>query len=396
MLRNSKIATVLFTVFVCTLVSQAARWRNGPENVVEPKNWGVTEKLVIGDGEAQTWFWNSGWGITFLPDQNMPDDQTSKELWVRKTAGGKCHWGLAFSFAKPISRFRFTTPKCSNIDLGGGDVYLQYTTDVDAIPKEIWRYGTKSPGYQKSGEIQPKELAWVDLAKPVRKLVLNFVLEGFVGNMQFFDGVNDGGVLEYFVPTLPVEQMTQITLIPDRSKDAYVYTTNDAIRAVIDIGPSALAESPVLEAVDLGRNKTLSFAASAFGDGYLADLATLPTGIYQLQVALKTPAGKKIAPGKRIMRIHAARVLTRAQELKSPFGIVAIDRMPTVAKLTGIRRQRGGSSTWCLANPSKDVYLLDWDVKKQIEDDLQYGFVRHHSLAFSPAWVVDPKQVKPG
>jgi hypothetical protein len=368
----------------------------GSENTIDPQDWGVTEKLVIGDGEQQTWFWTSAWGITFHPDQNMPDTQTSKELWAGKTAGGKCHWGMTFHFTKPISGFRFTTPKCSRIDLGGGDAYLEYTTDVDPNGKEIWRYGARSPGYQKSGGIEPSQLPWVDLAKPASKLSLTFVLEGFVGTLQFFDGVDDGGILEYTVPILPVEQMTQVTLLPDRSKEAYVFTTVDTLRALVDVGPNPLPDSPTIEAVDLGRNRTVTFPTSPLGNCYLADLVELPTGIYQLQVSLKTPAGKKIVPGRRILRIHPARALTRAQELESPFGIVAIDRLPSVGKLTGIHRLRGGSSTWCIANPSKDVYTLDWDVKKQTEEDLQYGFVRHHSLAFSPGWTVDEKRQKPG
>jgi hypothetical protein len=396
----------IFILGLCVgLEAQGGRWRLGPENLIEPKGWGVTEKVAIGDGENRTWFWSSGWGISFYPGQDMPDAQTSKELRLGKTAGGKCFWGLTFHFSKPINRFRFTVPRCSNLELGSGDVYLQYSTDVDPKTKELWRHGVKSSGYQKGGGIEPKQLDWVELPKPVNVLRMSFVFEGFVGNMQFYDGVDDGGVLEYGVPVLPVEQMTTVQMIPDARRAANVYRTGEALRAFIEVGPKLLAEAPVLVAADLGRGGERIFPTSVLGTGYLAELSDLPAGIYQLRIRLKSEGQIKTANGPRIIRVHPARVLTWAQTRQSPFGIVAIDGVdrlnvlidgPKVGRLTGIHRLRGGSTTWCLANPAPNVYNLGGDRKEQTLEDIETGFIRGHSLAFSPGWTVDEKRQKPG
>ncbi len=390
-----KALTLLAIVLFCSLTAPAARWRLGPQNVVEVREWGSEGKLTIGDAEKQTWFWCSALGISFHPDCNMRDDQTSKELWVNKTAGGKCPWGMRFHFTKTIDRFRFTTPKCSSLDLGSGDIVLNFSAD-EGPAKEIWRYSAKSPGYRKGGEIPPKTLDWIQLPKPVTNLTLNFVFEGFVGNMQFYDGVDDGGTLEYVSAVLPVEQMTKVLLIPDRSKTANVFHTGEPLRAVIDVGPKLLAEPPSLVAYDTMRKKMLTFSAQPFGTAYLAELSNLPAGCYEIRVHLKDDGKLKIVKGEKIIRIHPPRVLTWDEMHRSPFGVVAIDRNPEVVRLTGIHRMRGGSQTWCVGNPAKGTYTIDADPKQNTLDDLASGIIRYHSLAFSPGWTVDPKRVKPG
>ncbi len=382
-------------VLICVRVD-GARWKLGPENIIEPKGWGVTEKVAIGDGENRTWFWSSGWGISFYPGQDMPESQTSKDLRLGKTAGGKCYWGLTFHFSKPINRFRFTLPRCSSLDLGTGDVYLQYSTDVDPKAKELWRMGAKSAGYQKGGGLEPQQLAWVELPKPVNVLALSFVLEGFIGNMQFYDGVDDGGSLEYSVPILPIEQMMQIQLIPDGKDTANVYRLDDPLRAFIDVGPVLLPAPPVVAAFDVGRGKTVTIKTEVLGSGYLAELSTLPSGCYELSVRIQSQGKSATVSGPRIIRVQPARILTWKQTLQSPFGIVAIDHFPQLAKAIGIHPIRGGSPTWCTANPAKDVYNLDFDPKAVILDDLQTGIVRSHSLAFTPGWTVDPKRMELG
>jgi hypothetical protein len=376
--------------------AQGARWRLGPENPIEPKGWGVTEKIAIGDGENRTWFWSSGWGISFYPGQDMPDAQTSKELRLGKTAGGKCYWGLTFHFAKPINRFRFTLPRCGSLDFDSGDVYLQYSTDVDPKAKELWRMGAKSPGYQKGGGLEPIQLAWVELSKPVNVLALSFVLEGFIGNMQFYDGVDDGGVLEYSVPNLPVEQMTRIQLIPDGKETANIYRLDDPLRAFIDVGPALLPEPPVIGAADIGRGKTLTIKTEVLGTGYLAELSSLPSGCYELSVRVQSQGKSVTVPGPRIIRVRPARVLTWSQILQSPFGVNAIEHNPSVARLIGVHPLRGGSPTWVTASPAKDVYALDFDPKTVTLSDVQNGYVRSHNVAFSPGWAVDPNTVAPG
>jgi hypothetical protein len=371
--------------FAISLNTQAARWRMGPENIIDIKEWGTTEKIAIGDGANRTWFWNNAWGVTLFPNHNMPDDQSSKELRLAKS-GSNCHWSLVFHFTKPISRFRFTTPQCSTIDLAGGDVYLQYTTNTDATSKELWRYSAKSPGYQKAGSIPPQQLPWVELSKPVETLTLDFVIDGFVGNMQFYDGIDDGGVLEYATLIPPIEQLTQIQLIPDGKDSANIYSLDEPLRAFIDVTPKQLAEPPVLVAADLGRNKSITIKTEPLGTGYLAELSTLPSGCYALTVHLQSDGKSVTVPGPRIVRVHPARVLTWNQTLHSPFGIFNVDSQPQLARLIGIHPLRGGSPTWITANPAKDVYELNFDPKTVILHDMQVGFVRSHSLAFTPGW----------
>ena len=160
----------------CSLSLHAARWKLGPANVIEPKEFGTTERLVIGDGENRTWFWSSGWGISFYPSQDMPDTQDSGELRLGKTVGGRCHWTMTFRFTKPIDKFRFTTPKCSGIEMGG-DIFFEYSADGSKA-KEIWRYGAKSPGYQKGGEITPQVLPW--LKQPPSRWLLALSSKGWL------------------------------------------------------------------------------------------------------------------------------------------------------------------------------------------------------------------------
>jgi len=389
-MNHRNIRLVLVTVGLSLAINaHAARWRLGPENPIETKEWGVTEKLVIGDGENQTWFWSSGWGISFFPGQNMTDGEKSKELRLGKTAGGQCYWGMTFTFSKPISRFRFTTPKSTSLDLDTGDLYLQYTTDLDATPKEIWRYTAKTPGYTKGGGIEPTQLAWVDLATPVRTLTLKFTYDGFVGSVHFTDGADDGGILEYSVPLLPVEQMTQIHMLPDGKDFANIYCTTEPLRAFVDVGPSLLPESPIVRASDLGRGKTITIKTDVLGTGYLAELSALPAGCYELAVLVQS-AGKTVAvAGPRIVRVRPARILTWKQMLESPFGIVGIEfHPPIIAQRIGIDPLRGGSPTWITANPAKDVYELNFDPKTVILQDIEAGFVRSHSLAFTPGWAM--------
>ncbi|NLX06680.1 MAG: hypothetical protein GXY33_16200 [Phycisphaerae bacterium] len=406
-----RLALVVAVAFTClTLPVEAARWRMGPENLVEPREYGESGTVTIGDGKDTTWFWSTGWGITFRPDANMADDQSSDVLSVGKTAGGTCYWTMTFRFAKPVSRFRFTTPRCSSLELSEGDLVLYGTVD-DGERRELWRYGKDSPGYRPGSDatIEPAALDWIEPAEPATTVTLYFEYVGFVGDVSFHADSDDGGVLEYVAALLPPEQMVSLTLVPDAKKISNVYRTDQPVRVLLDIGPTPVSSPPELVLFDLMREgQTAAGTFEPIGrDDWQIDLPEAQAGVYQLRVVLPIGGEGKTVEKDRIVLVHPPRKLSRAQELRSPFGIIGIDGEGAwqgsayvsgqdLARLIGVHQLRGGTMTWCVGNPAKDVYNLGGDPREMVEHDMQYGLVRRHSLAFSPGWTVDPNRATEG
>ena len=380
----------LLSAFLATAVF-GARWDLG-KNQVEVE-YGEVQKLVIGDGERRTWYWEDATGVTFRPDAYMKDAQDSPHLSVGKTAGGTRRWAVIFNFDKAIGRFRFQTPACSRIDLGQGDFVVQYLTDTDEQVRELWRYGTDSPGYAKDKDIAPQQLDWVtfDADQRVRRLVLRFVMEdeGFVGDIRFHADKDDGGVLEFEAAVLPLAETAHMKLLPDRVAEARIYEVSLPPRILLELGPKPPVDlQPKLLVYDRGRDRIAGQCAIAqLGWKFACDLPLLPAGAYELRLDLPGVTDEPIV-GPRFALVHPARSLTWEQTHQSPFGIVGIS--PQIAKVMGVHQVRGGSATWVSAcNDGRGIYKWGADPQAKAEQGFQYGLVYRHALHFTPHWAVD-------
>ncbi|OHB58775.1 MAG: hypothetical protein A2Y12_00030 [Planctomycetes bacterium GWF2_42_9] len=398
--------TYIMLSFSLCSVSEAARWNHDNlGNTIESVDPGQDGNVVIGDTQNKTWLWSEAQGIGFKPGTNMPVEEDSNCLSACNIAGGQCQWTIKFNFTKPISKFRFKTPLCTDTDLSGGDFSIAYATDQNPEYKEIYRYGKETSGYAKDKPIEPYQIDWVNLDpnSNIKQIALRFNMNGYIGNMQFHANTDDGGVLEYTTKSLPIEETATVELLPNASEVANTYYVYQSPRAVIDLGNDCNL-SPTLEIYDLGRKKQVRTVLCYRLDQkkYFADLINLQTGVYELRFILQDHAN----PIKTVQfaLVHPARQLTWQQTVHSPFGLIGIDWIgrreqgaylngPALGRIIGTHQTRCNLGGWLWVEQKRGEY--NWHMPSQ-ESSLETGLVYRWQLSWTPGWALDMERVKAG
>ncbi len=388
----------LLTITCClaaVLNLPAATWSNGessPNQIAVKGGEGDTGTYAIGRPPVSDLKWNGANGVSF-------NVNSKGELFVQKSAGGKCEFYLLFEFSKPVKKFRFITPECQGLDLAGGDMAFEYAANADKRFIEIGRLSAKTPGYKVGGSLPPVTGKWIEFpeGKELRKLTLHMVFFGYSSCMMFGGGDKNGAVIEYEVGGNP----PSARLMPDASRIANTY--------FIDQPPRMIVHAKNVKAVtvfDLGRNTAAGECTlSKLGGDTVADLPALSPGTYELRVDCGKGAEADLS--KRIALLRPPRVLTWDQTRKSPFGIVGIGgdgrfresadlNGPLLGRMMGVHQLRGGLWSWVGVN-EHERGKYDWgNYQDRVAVQMENGMVMRSCVSWTPAWAVDKSKVKSG
>jgi cellulose/xylan binding protein with CBM9 domain len=402
-MKKSYILALAATVMT-GLSLTAADWVCGnkePNRIDCEKDSFKPVKLLIGRDAISQWRWSKAHGIGFKKD--LPGG----ELFSGKIAGGKCYFSMKFLFSKPISRFRFVTPRCKAVVFDKGGCSFEYSIDDGKTFHILSNLNVAVPGYKKGGEIAPKTSKWINFTinQNIRKLIVRIVLTGYIGRMYWGGAESNGGIIEYEARKAGAGIGYDIRMTPDNSNVANVYYTGLPPTIFSRAAQNKDLSLSRVEVRDLGRNCFAGDCAiTAIGDTSVISLPKLMPGIYELRFWVR----KNVKQVKRIALVRSARVLSWMEITQSPFGLKGITRNgrfrksasidgPALGRMLGAHQARtGGGPSWVsVCNSGRGQYRWT-DPEQKALTLASYGIALRNNLAWTPRWAVDMSRVKKG
>lgn len=218
----------------------------------------------------------------------------------------------------------------------------------------------------------------------------------------------DGGGLEQTTKAGTVENMANITLLPNAIKVANTYYVDLPPRILIEFVPGYGEILPKLDIYDLGRQRQAgtAYLYQLSQQQFCADLPNLSAGVYELQ--LKISSNAKPILKETFAMIKPARKLNWEQTLSSPFGLIGVIRTgpyaeapfldgPALGKMMGVHAVRGGIGSWLEINTQPGSYQWNESVLNELaKGSLEYGLVCSATTAWTPGWAVDVARVQAG